>query len=211
MQTFKFTHMTAIYDGGKYTLTADKGYSLRHRTTGETANTVTTKDYTLYETLEGEVLNPEQEAEKNRKAMATLSTIFKMAHDQNKLADDDERMEAVDAKLKEKYPEAGEDNVPPIEDVLALLRENGLGDFADAFDLAWADKEFTQIIDAMPELPADKPADETDDEADGDNQDGQSETAETPAEQPTDETPTDEQPVVAEALAEKPKKTSRKK
>lgn len=51
MQKFNFTHMTAIYDGGKYTLTADKGYTLRHRTSGTTAPEAVTRDYTKYEVV----------------------------------------------------------------------------------------------------------------------------------------------------------------
>lgn len=49
MQKFKLSHMTALYEGGIYTLTADSGYALKNKATGETAQTVKTKDYTRYE------------------------------------------------------------------------------------------------------------------------------------------------------------------
>lgn len=54
MQTFKFNSLTAEYDKGQYTLTADKGYALKNKRTGETAQTVKTKDYTEWDTIEGE-------------------------------------------------------------------------------------------------------------------------------------------------------------
>lgn len=54
MQTFKFSHMTAEYEGGKYTLTADAGYVLQNTKTGEVTTKTVTKDYTQWQTIEGE-------------------------------------------------------------------------------------------------------------------------------------------------------------
>ncbi|MBR1447328.1 MAG: hypothetical protein IJ588_01095 [Prevotella sp.] len=60
MQTFKFNNLTAEYDKGIYTLTADKGYALKNKRTGETAQTVKTKDYTEWDTIEGEAERPKK-------------------------------------------------------------------------------------------------------------------------------------------------------
>ena len=94
----------------------------------------------------------ELEAEKNRKAFATLNTIIEMAHDMGKIADDDERLEALEKKEKEKYPECDNEEVcPPIAGVIEIVREVGLESIADAFDKAWADEDPTPVIEAMPD------------------------------------------------------------
>ena len=156
-QVFKFDHKTVIYHGnGQYTVTADHGFILREQGTGNLSLTAYTRDYYRYDVIadEGQLNTPSNE--ENQKAMQTLFTIIKMAFCQNKFSEDDERAEAFEAKMREKFPDAEDDNVPPISEVLSILREVGMGEFADAFELAWADKEFTHIIDAMPELPADE-------------------------------------------------------
>ena len=156
-QVFKFDHKTVIYHGnGQYTVTADHGFILREQGTGNLSLTAYTRDYSRYEVIadEGQLSTPSNE--ENQKAMQTLFTIIEMACCQNKFSEDDERVEAFEAKMREKFPDAEDDNVPPISEVLSILREVGMGEFADAFELAWADKEFTHIIDAMPELPADE-------------------------------------------------------
>lgn len=220
MQKFKFSHMVALYEKGIYALTADDGYVLQNKKTGETVKSVKTKDYTQWETIEGNLLTPEQEAEANKKALATLGTIFEIAHDQNKLSEEDERLQALDAKLREQgYDPDSEENVPPIDTVTAGLREVGLGEFADAFDLAWADKEFVHIIDAMPELPADnegegegegvKPADEETPAEDVKPAEEEKPAEEYPKDAAEDVKPADEQP--AETPAEEKPKTTKKK
>lgn len=154
-QVFKFDHKTVIYHGnGQYTVTADHGFILREQGTGNLSLTAYTRDYSRFEAIadEGQLNTPSNE--ENQKAMQTLFTIIEMACCQNKFSEDDERAEAFEAKMREKFPDAEDDNVPPISEVLSILREVGMGEFADAFELAWADKEFTHIIDAMPELPA---------------------------------------------------------
>ena len=156
-QVFKFDHKTVIYHGnGQYTVTADHGFILREQGTNSLTATANTRDYSRFEAIadEGQLNTPSNE--ENQKAMQTLSTIIEMACCQNKFSEDDERAEAFEAKMREKFPDAEDDNVPPISEVLSILREVGMGEFADAFELAWADKEFTHFIDAMPELPADE-------------------------------------------------------
>jgi hypothetical protein len=132
-----------------------------------------------------------------------------MACDLNKLHDDDERLEALDKKLREDYPSCDfEETFPPIAAAVAALREVGLKPIADAFDKAWADEDFQPIIDAMPELTDN--VDEGEGEGEGEG-DGEGET-ETPAEdgKPTDDTETpaeDEKPAdETEAPAEEPEK-----
>ena len=156
-QIFKFDHKTVIYHGnGQYTVTADHGFILREKGSGNLSLTAYTRDYSRYEAIadEGQLHTPSNE--ENQKAMQTLSTIIEMACCQNKFSEDDERAEAFEDKMREKFPDAEDDNVPPISEVLPILREVGMGEFADAFELAWSGKEFTHIIDAMPELPVDK-------------------------------------------------------
>ena len=203
-QKFKFDHHTAIYHGGgKYTLIADEGYLMQSGTTQ--AKQVETNDYTQWTAIESSEDVAEKEAEKNRKALATLGTIFEMAHDQNKIGDCDERMEAVDKALSEQFPDCDmETTVPPIEAMLKILRDNGLGAFADAFDKAWADEDFTPIIDAMPELPADDVTDEGEGEGEGEGEKPANDT-EAPAEneKPADQQPAEEQPKTKKSKAEK--------
>lgn len=184
---------------------ADAGYVLVSG--GKKCLEAETKDYTQWQAIPDPDFDPakdaEQEAEKNRKAAVTLSTIFKTAHDLNKLSDDDERMEAVDKKLREQFPDCDmETNVPPIEAVLAVLREEGLGEFADAFDKAWADEDFMPIIDAMPEIPADDVTDEGEGEGEGEDEKPADETA-APAEG-EGKKPADESAAPAEGEGEKP-------
>ena len=152
-QKFKFVHHTAIYHGGgKYTLIADEGYLMQSGTTQ--AKQVVTKDYTQWKAIEAPEDAAEKEAEKNRKASETLGTIFEMAHDMGKIADGDERMDALEKKVMEKYP--GYDNneeEPPIDEVIEIVREVGLEPIADAFNKAWAGEDPTPIIEAMPDAP----------------------------------------------------------
>lgn len=198
-QKFKFNHHTAIYHGGgKYTLIADEGYLMQSGTTQ--AKQVVTKDYTQWTAIEANEDDAkkveELEAEKNRKAAATLSTIFEMAHDMGKIADGDERMEALEKKVMEKYPECdNEEKYPPIAGVIEIVREVGLEPIADAFDKAWNDEEFTDILEAMPDAP-EAEAPELTDSADGE---GEKTDTEAPAE---DEKPDEE----TEAPAEEPEK-----
>lgn len=198
-QTFKFDHHTAIYHGaGKYTLIADEGYLMQSGTTQ--AKQVETKDYTQWTAIEANEDDAkkveELEAEKNRKAAATLSTIFEMAHDMGKIADGDERMDALEKKVMEKYPECdNEEKYPPIAGVIEIVREVGLEPIADAFDKAWNDEEFTDILEAMPDAP-EAEAPELTDTADGE---GEKTDTEAPAE---DEKPDEE----TEAPAEEPEK-----
>ena len=150
-----------------------------------------------------------------------------MACDLNKLRDDDERLEALDKKLREDYPSCDfEETFPPVAAAVAALREVGLEPIADAFDKAWADEDFQPIIDAMPELidnvdegegdgeggedngEGDKPADETETPAEyekpADEGEKPAEEAEAPAEeQPADEQPAEEQPKTKKAKAAK--------
>jgi hypothetical protein len=215
-QIFKLTNRTAIYHGnGKYTVIADEGFALRGKN-GMLCKEITTTDYNQLEVVEDKDNKAAQEAAKvkeleilnNKKAFGTLSTIFEMACDLNKLHDDDERLEALDKKLREDYPSCDfEETFPPIAAAVAALREVGLKPIADAFDKAWADEDFQPIIDAMPELtdnvdeteaPAEdeKPADETETPAEDEKP---ADETETPAE---DEKPADE----TEAPAEEPEK-----
>ena len=226
-QIFKLTNRTAIYHGnGKYTVIADEGFALRGKN-GMLCKEITTTDYNQFEVVEDKDNKAAQEAAKvkeleilnNKKAFGTLGTIMEMACDLNKLHDDDERLEALDKKLREDYPSCDfEEIFPPIAAAIAALREVGLEPIADAFDKAWADEEFQHIIDAMPELtdnvdegetPADetevpaedeKPADET--EAPAEDEKPADET-EAPAEEP--ETPADEQPAEEQPKTKKAK------
>lgn len=204
-QIFKLTNRTAIYHGnGKYTVIADEGFALRGKN-GMLCKEITTTDYNQFEVVEDKDNKAAQEAAKvkeleilnNKKAFGTLSTIFEMACDLNKLRDDDERLEALDKKLREDYPSCDfEETFPPVSAAVAALREVGLEPIADAFDKAWADEDFQPIIDAMPELTDN--VDEGDGEGEGEGETPADET-ETPAE---DEKPVDE----TEAPAEEPEK-----
>ena len=196
-QTFKFDHHTAIYHGGgKYTLIADEGYLMQSGNTQ--AEQVETKDYTKWTAIEASEDDAEKEAEKNRKASATLCTIFEMAHDMGKIADGDERMEALDKKVMEKYPECDNEEIcPPIAGVIEIVREVGLEPIADAFDKAWNDEEFTDILEAMPDAPESE-APELTETADGEGEKTETE-APTEDEKPADET---------ETPAEEPEKTA---
>lgn len=49
-QVFKFTHITVIYHGGKYTLKADKGYLLKQGD-GQPVAEVETNDYTRWKAV----------------------------------------------------------------------------------------------------------------------------------------------------------------
>jgi hypothetical protein len=216
-QIFKLANRTAIYHGnGKYTVIADEGFALRGKN-GMLCKEITTTDYNQLEVVEDKDNKAAQEAAKvkeleilnNKKAFGTLSTIFEMACDLNKLHDDDERLEALDKKLREDYPSCDfEETFPPVAAAVAALREVGLEPIADAFDKAWADEDFQPIIDAMPELTDN--VDEGEGEGEGEG-DGEGET-ETPAEdgKPTDDTETpaeDEKPAdETEAPAEEPEK-----
>ena len=204
-QKFKFDHHTAIYHGGgKYTLIADEGYLMQSGTTQ--AKQVETKDYTQWKAVEANEDDAkkvaELEAEKNRKASATLGTIFEMAHDMGKIADGDERMEALEKKVTEKYPECdNEEKCPPIAGVIEIVREVGLEPIADAFDKAWNDEEFTDILEAMPDAPEAKAPELTE------TADGEGEKTETKApseeEKPADEQPAEEQPKTKKSKAAK--------
>ena len=214
-QTFKFDHHTAIYHGaGKYTLIADDGYLMQSGNTQ--AEQVETKDYTKWTAIEASEDDAEKEAEKNRKASATLCTIFEMAHDMGKIADGDERMEALDKKVMEKYPECDNEEIcPPIAGVIEIVREVGLEPIADAFDKAWNDEDFTDILEAMPDAPeaeapeltetADGEGEKTETEAPAEDEKPADET-EAPAEdqeKPADEQPAEEQPKTKKSKAAK--------
>ena len=229
-QIFKLTNRTAIYHGnGKYTVIADEGFALRGKN-GMLCKEITTTDYNQFEVVEDKDNKAAQEAAKvkeleilnNKKAFGTLSTIMEMACDLNKLHDDDERLEALDKKLREDYPSCDfEETFPPVAAAVAALREVGLEPIADAFDKAWADEDFQPIIDAMPELTDDvdegegeTPADETEapaedekpaDETEAPSEDEKpAEEAEAPAEeQPADEQPAEEQPKTKKSKAAK--------
>ena len=209
-QKFKFDHHTAIYHGGgKYTLIADEGYLMQSGTAQ--AKQVEVKDYTQWKAVEAPEDAAEKEAEKNRKASETLGTIFEMAHDMGKIADGDERMEALEKKVTEKYPECdNEEKCPPIAGVIEIVREVGLEPIADAFDKAWNDEEFTDILEAMPDAPEAKALELTE-TADGEGEktetaDGEGEKTET-ADGEGEKTET-EAPAEEEAPA-KPAKTKK--
>lgn len=197
-QTFKFDHHTAIYHGaGKYTLIADDGYLMQSGNTQ--AEQVETKDYTKWTAIEASEDDAEKEAEKNRKASATLCTIFEMAHDMGKIADGDERMEALDKKVMEKYPECDNEEIcPPIAGVIEIVREVGLEPIADAFDKAWNDEEFTDILEAMHDAP------EAEAPVVTETADGEGEKTETEA------TAEEEAPAESPAKPAKPKKAKAK-
>ena len=227
-QIFKLTNRTAIYHGnGKYTVIADEGFALRGKN-GMLCKEITTTDYNQFEVVEDKDNKAAQEAAKvkeleilnNKKAFGTLSTIMEMACDLNKLHDDDERLEALDKKLREDYPSCDfEEIFPPIAAAIAALREVGLEPIADAFDKAWADEDFQPIIDAMPELTdnidegegdgegegegeGEKPADDTETPAEDEKP---ADETEAPAEdeKPADEQPAEEQPKTKKAKAAK--------
>ncbi len=212
-QRFKFDHHTAIYHGGgKYTLIADEGYLMQSGTTQ--AKQVVTKDYTKWTAIEANEDDAkkveELEAEKNRKAAATLGTIFEMAHDMGKIADGDERMEALEKKVMEKYPECdNEEKFPPIAGVIEIVREVGLEPIANAFDKAWFDEEFTDILEAMPDAP-EAEAPELTETAEGEGEKTENETADGEGEKAETEAPAeDEKPAdETEAPAEEPEKPS---
>ena len=231
-QIFKLTNRTAIYHGnGKYTVIADEGFALRGKN-GMLCKEITTTDYNQFEVVEDKDNKAAQEAAKvkeleilnNKKAFGTLSTIFEMACDLNKLRDDDERLEALDKKLREDYPSCDfEETFPPVAAAVAALREVGLEPIADAFDKAWADEDFQPIIDAMPELtdnvdegegetPADeteapaedeKPADETEAPSEDEKPADETEAPAEEPEKPADEQPAEEQPKTKKAKAAK--------
>ena len=206
---FKFDHHTAIYHGGgKYTLIADEGYLMKSGTTQ--AKQVVTKDYTQWTAIEANEDDAkkvaEMEAEKNRKAAATLGTIFEMAHDMGKIADGDERMEALEKKVMEKYPECdNEEKCPPIAGLIEIVREVGLEPIADAFDKAWNDEDFTDILEAMPDAP-DIEAPKLTETADGEGEKTDSETIDGEGEKTETEAPAEE-----EAPAESPAKPAKSK
>ena len=220
-QIFKLTNRTAIYHGnGKYTVIADEGFALRGKN-GMLCKEITTTDYNQLEVVEDKDNKAAQEAAKvkeleilnNKKAFGTLSTIMEMACDLNKLHDDDERLEALDKKLREDYPSCDfEEIFPPVVAAVAALREVGLEPIADAFDKAWADEDFQPIIDAMPELTdnvdegegeGEKPADETEAPAEGEKPADETEAPAEEPEKPADEQPAEEQPKTKKAKAEK--------
>ena len=231
-QIFKLTNRTAIYHGnGKYTVIADEGFALRGKN-GMLCKEITTTDYNQFEVVEDKDNKAAQEAAKvkeleilnNKKAFGTLSTIFEMACDLNKLRDDDERLEALDKKLREDYPSCDfEETFPPVAAAVAALREVGLEPIADAFDKAWADEDFQPIIDAMPELtdnvdegegetPADetevpsedeKPADETEVPSEDEKPADETEAPAEEPEKPADEQPAEEQPKTKKVKAAK--------
>ena len=231
-QIFKLTNRTAIYHGnGKYTVIADEGFALRGKN-GMLCKEITTTDYNQFEVVEDKDNKAAQEAAKvkeleilnNKKAFGTLSTIFEMACDLNKLRDDDERLEALDKKLREDYPSCDfEETFPPVAAAVAALREVGLEPIADAFDKAWADEDFQPIIDAMPELtdnvderegetPSDenevpseddKPADETEAPAEDEKPADETEAPAENQEKPADEQPAEEQPKTKKSKAAK--------
>ena len=224
-QIFKLTNRTVIYHGnGKYTVIADEGFALRGKN-DMLCKEITTTDYNKFEVVEDKDNKAAQEAAKvkeleilnNKKAFGTLSTIMEMACDLNKLHDDDERLEALDKKLREDYPSCDfEETFPPIAAAVAALREVGLEPIADAFDKAWADEDFQPIIDAMPELTdnvdegegegegeGEKPADETEAPAEGEKPADETEAPAEEPEKPADEQPAEEQPKTKKAKAEK--------
>ena len=231
-QIFKLTNRTAIYHGnGKYTVIADEGFALRGKN-GMLCKEITTTDYNQFEVVEDKDNKAAQEATKvkeleilnNKKAFGTLSTIFEMACDLNKLRDDDERLEALDKKLREDYPSCDfEETFPPVAAAVAALREVGLEPIADAFDKAWADEDFQSIIDAMPELtdnvdegegetsadeteaPSEdeKPADETEVPSEDEKPADETEAPAEEPEKPADEQPAEEQPKTKKAKAAK--------
>ena len=220
-QIFKLTNRTAIYHGnGKYTVIADEGFALRGKN-GMLCKEITTTDYNQFEVVEDKDNKAAQEAAKvkeleilnNKKAFGTLSTIFEMACDLNKLRDDDERLEALDKKLREDYPSCDfEETFPPVAAAVAALREVGLEPIADAFDKAWADEDFQPIIDAMPELTdnvdegegeGDKPADETETPAEDEKPADEGEKPAEEAEAPADEQPAEDQPKTKKSKAAK--------
>ena len=218
-QIFKLTNRTAIYHGnGKYTVIADEGFALRGKN-GMLCKEITTTDYNQFEVVEDKDNKAAQEAAKvkeleilnNKKAFGTLSTIFEMACDLNKLRDDDERLEALDKKLREDYPSCDfEETFPPVAAAVAALREVGLEPIADAFDKAWADEDFQPIIDAMPELTdnvdegeGETPADETESPAEDEKPADETEAPAEEPEKPADEQPAEEQPKTKKAKAAK--------
>ena len=222
-QFFKLTNRTVIYHGnGKYTVIADEGFALRGKN-GMMCKEITTTSYNQFEVVEDKDNKAAQEAAKvkeleilnNKKAFGTLSTIFEMACDLNKLRDDDERLEALDKKLREDYPSCDfEETFPPIAAAVAALREVGLEPIADAFDKAWADEDFQPIIDAMPELTdnvdegegegeGEKPADETEAPAEDEKPADETEAPAEEPEKPADEQPAEEQPKTKKAKAAK--------
>ena len=218
-QIFKLTNRTAIYHGnGKYTVIADEGFALRGKN-GMLCKEITTTDYNQFEVVEDKDNKAAQEAAKvkeleilnNKKAFGTLSTIFEMACDLNKLRDDDERLEALDKKLREDYPSCDfEETFPPVAAAVAALREVGLEPIADAFDKAWADEDFQPIIDAMPELTdnvdegeGETPADETKVPAEDEKPADETEVPAEEPEKPADEQPAEEQPKTKKAKAAK--------
>ena len=224
-QIFKLTNRTAIYHGnGKYTVIADEGFALRGKN-GMLCKEITTTDYNQFEVVEDKDNKAAQEAAKvkeleilnNKKAFGTLSTIFEMACDLNKLRDDDERLEALDKKLREDYPSCDfEETFPPVAAAVAALREVGLEPIADAFDKAWAAEDFHPIIDAMPELTdnvdvgegegegeGEKPADETEAPAEDEKPADETEAPAEEPEKPADEQPAEEQPKTKKAKAAK--------
>ena len=219
-QIFKLTNRTAIYHGnGKYTVIADEGFALRGKN-GMLCKEITTTDYNQFEVVEDKDNKAAQEAAKvkeleilnNKKAFGTLSTIMEMACDLNKLHDDDERLEALDKKLREDYPSCDfEEIFPPIAAAIAALREVGLEPIADAFDKAWADEDFQPIIDAMPELTDNIDEGEGDGEGEGEGEgEKPADDTETPAEdeKPADETEApaeDEKPADEQPAEEQPK------
>ena len=211
-QKFKFDHHTAIYHGGgKYTLIADEGYLMQSGT--KQTKQVVTKDYTQWTAIEANEDDAkkvaEQEAEKNRKAAATLGTIFEIAHAMGKIAYGDDRMEALDKKVMEKYPECDNEVVcPPIAGVIEIVRKVGLEPIADAFDKAWNDEEFTDILEAMPDA-SEAEAPVLTETADGEDDKPADET-ETPAEEKADTEAPAEEEAPAEAPA-KPAKTKKAK
>ena len=218
-QIFKLTNRTAIYHGnGKYTVIADEGFALRGKN-GMLCKEITTTDYNQLEVVEDKDNKAAQEAAKvkeleilnNKKAFGTLSTIMEMACDLNKLHDDDERLEALDKKLREDYPSCDfEEIFPPVVAAVAALREVGLEPIADAFDKAWADEDFQPIIDAMPELTdnvdegeGETPADETEVPSEDEKPADETEAPAEEPEKPADEQPAEEQPKTKKAKDEK--------
>ena len=218
-QIFKLTNRTAIYHGnGKYTVIADEGFALRGKN-GMLCKEITTTDYNQFEVVEDKDNKAAQEAAKvkeleilnNKKAFGTLSTIFEMACDLNKLRDDDERLEALDKKLREDYPSCDfEETFPPVAAAVAALREVGLEPIADAFDKAWADEDFQPIIDAMPELTdnvdegeGETPADEAEVPSEDEKPADETEAPAEEPEKPADEQPAEEQPKTKKAKAAK--------
>ena len=224
-QFFKLTNRTVIYHGnGKYTVIADEGFALRGKN-GMLYKEVANTDYKQFEVVEDKDNKAAQEAAKakeleilnNKKAFGTLSTIFEMACDLNKLHDDDERLEALDKKLREQFPDFDfEETFPPIAAATAALREVGLEPIADAFDKAWADEDFQPIIDAMPELTDNVDEGEGEDDGEDGEDSGEDEKpadeTETPSEEekpaeeteaPADEQPAEEQPKTKKSKAAK--------